>query len=280
MSIIDEVKGRDDITSWNFYLLEHDDLPQASLFTMDCFYKPRIKLDTSGMFSIERFFWDSIMNGYKAIERFDFRYSNFIGIKSRSGKRLRRPDLAYTTDSFVLVAVRAAQDTGDLSSTEIAGMVEISMESPDGKLPPAIKGVVTKTIPEDSYAPYLCNLCVSEACRRMGLGALLCDVSEAIVRVCWGKDIMYLHVEEDNDSAIKLYEKQGYEIAERKMSYTEMRMTGADKLRYYAKTFTLEPIERDGKGEGAELRGADLGVVEAAAMSAEQLPSLTQVMLQ
>ena len=43
-------------------------------------------------------------------------------------------------------------------------------------------------------------VCVSLA-RRKGLGRLICDLCEELVQIHWNKNIMYLHVEQDNMAA-------------------------------------------------------------------------------
>lgn len=58
--------------------------------------------------------------------------------------------------------------------------------------------------------PYLSDLAVAAARRRRGFGTRLVRQAEAIARGAWGRDRLYLTVDQDNDSALKFYQKLGY----------------------------------------------------------------------
>jgi len=81
--------------------------------------------------------------------------------------------------------------------------------------------------------PYLCNLCVSSSLRNLGIGRALCRIVEAIASQQWGYDHIYLHVDQSNDSARTLYEKEGYVDVGRR--WNVLWAGGADEIGYYVK---------------------------------------------
>ena len=63
----------------------------------------------------------------------------------------------------------------------------------------------------DAPRPYLSDLAVIPAYRRMGVAQALISECETEAKL-WGKDELYLRVERDNDGALKMYkQKLGYE---------------------------------------------------------------------
>ena len=81
--------------------------------------------------------------------------------------------------------------------------------------------------------PYLCNLCVSEKCRGMGIGRTLCRIVESIASQHWGYNHIYLHVDPDNAAARTLYEKEGYKDVGKR--WNVMWAGGSDRIGYYVK---------------------------------------------
>jgi len=71
-----------------------------------------------------------------------------------------------------------------------------------------IKGLAPDTPPR----PYLSDLAVASARQRQGIATQLMRVAECVARD-WGFDYLYLKVDQDNEKALKLYEKLGYEPA-------------------------------------------------------------------
>ena len=57
--------------------------------------------------------------------------------------------------------------------------------------------------------PYLSNLCVSEEFRGKKIGRALVRCVEDIAQSSWGMSRMYLHVDEDNVAALRLYKSEG-----------------------------------------------------------------------
>ena len=216
---------------WYFGLLEEKDLDYVSDLAASCFYKPGVKINDDNMSGFEKWISEKFVNFSTSFEKFDHRFGAFIGFKSRSAGRLRNPNLQMSSDSFILTAC-------DRDSNEIIGLVEICLEAPDGKLAPPIQGP-WKQPPKANYQPYLCNLCVSSSARRQGLGKLLCVISEQIVLKHWKKNMMFLHVEQDNLPAQLLYVGLKYETMPIFQTYWESKMNGMENLLYFQKNIRL-----------------------------------------
>lgn len=131
-----------------------------------------------------------------------------------------------------LIILTSTIDTG-----EIAGLVEISMEEPNGKLAPPLQSF--KGFPPKSAQPYLCNLAVRKSCRQQGLGSILCELCEHIVLTYWKRSKLYLHVMNDNIAAQSLYRRLGYNLARFGIPSWERKILGLDDLIYYSKDITI-----------------------------------------
>lgn len=218
---------------WDFHLLETSDLKEASELALECFYSPRITLSLEGMTGVEKWLWGGITNLYSTVDKSDTRNGNYLGMKSRSGNRLSAPSFKLTSDSFILAATPAGQEYSKVPA-EIAAIVEICIEMPGGKLaPPIANPFRPKTVKEEDQ-PYLCNLCVGKAYRRRGLGRLICELSEELVQIHWKRKEMYLHVEQSNIAAQKLYLGMGYELVTPGLSAWEKKMEGIENILYYS----------------------------------------------
>jgi ribosomal protein S18 acetylase RimI-like enzyme len=223
---------------WHFHLLESRDLTAASELALEAFYSPRITLSLQRMTGPEKWLWSNLYNFYSAVDQSDTRNGNYLGMRSRSGGRLDNPSFRISTDSFILAA------TPKNDPTQLAAIVEICIEEPSGKLAPPIANPFRNKAAKASEQPYLCNLCVSKAHRRKGLGKLICELSEELVQIHWNKDIMYLHVEKSNMAAQALYVGMGYELVTPGLSAFEKKMEGMENILYYS-----NPLKRlwDGK---------------------------------
>jgi ribosomal protein S18 acetylase RimI-like enzyme len=146
--------------------------------------------------------------------------------------------------SLILVLAR---DTND-GNVQAAASIELRLQPTDAKIPfsqPWLDSVERKIVhlfpfvhrnndySKQPMRPYLCNLCVSENLRRLGIGRALCRLVEAIASQQWGYDHIYLHVDPSNDSARMLYEKEGYKDVGKR--WNVMWAGGADGIGYYAK---------------------------------------------
>ena len=295
-------------------MLETADLPDASSLALESFYKPRLKLDLTGMNGLEKWLWGGLLQVYLDMDRSDNYNGNYLGFRSRSSKRLDRPSFDLSTYSFILAATPKATATasGSISSSsssssssisisnstssgsnsvgneEIAAVVEICLERPTGKLAPPIQNPFRSAVAKANEQPYLCNLCVVTkrelvtapplllpgasadlllCCpllspfsdRRKGLGRLLCELCEELVQMHWQKDIMYLHVEQNNTAAQALYLGMGYELVTPGLSAWEKKMEGMESILYYSKPLRRRMVPRE------EYRDAAVGASTSAA---------------
>jgi len=128
------------------------------------------------------------------------------GLQWRLSERLRRPSVALSLESSLLLALQERR-TGQL-----VGCVEVSLRPVDGKLPGefAVPPLFLSHSHEELGA-YLSNLAVLPEYRRGGLARRLLCVAEWLVRSEWGMDAMYLHVDMNNAAAVRLYESLGYQ---------------------------------------------------------------------
>jgi ribosomal protein S18 acetylase RimI-like enzyme len=251
-----------DSNTYEFSLVEEKDLSSAANLSMLCFYNTRIKLNTEGMVGIEKFIWNGVIGAFNKLDKMDAMNAHYIGFKSRSNHRLRNPGVHLSADS-ILIAM------SDKTNEQLVGVVEVCLEAADGKLAPA----VAMNVPwrggglKPTHQPYLCNLCIDTNRRRQGLGLVLCQLAEKIVLKYWGKETMYLHVEEDNVAAQRLYSKMGYELGPQLPSW-ERSLHGLDNILYYKKT--LAPASKGSRGRSSmeESLGVSEGFFDANRKSA------------
>lgn len=148
------------------------------------------------------------------------------------------------SSSLILVLARNTQD----GALQAAASVELRLQPTDAKIPfsqPWLDNIERKLVrlfpfvnkSKDStkppLRPYLCNLCVSESLRNLGIGRALCRIVEAIASQQWGYDHLYLHVDPENTAARTLYEREGYKDVGRRWSV--LWAGGADGIGYYTK---------------------------------------------
>jgi len=75
----------------------------------------------------------------------------------------------------------------------------------------------------------------------------------------WQKDIMYLHVEQNNTAAQALYLGMGYELVTPGLSAWEKKMEGMESILYYSKPLRRRMVPRE------ECRDAAVGASTSAA---------------
>jgi ribosomal protein S18 acetylase RimI-like enzyme len=234
-----------DITNsqWDYHLLERNDVNEAVEATIKTFYKPRLILNMNGMTGIEKMFWTSVINSFQSLDKGDYYNNVFLGFITRSGKRLQNPSLEISPDSLILVATVKG-------TREIAGLVEILLEKPEGNIAPSVQ--FFKFPVSDTDEPYLCNLCVLPEYRRKGLGTTLCSICEYIVQNQWKRNKMYLHVEDNNDAALAMYLRMSYTLTPG-LSKLQSKLLGMDRIQYYKKilnnNLTIYQNEEDDKND-------------------------------
>ena len=107
----------------------------------------------------------------------------------------------------------------DRESGTIVGCASISMARCESALPP----------PFPTGKPFRCyasNIVVIDGHRRNGVGERLVAQCERIARL-WGENSLWLHVEEDNNPALALYDKRRYN----KVPYFALYGNGKTQLR-------------------------------------------------
>jgi ribosomal protein S18 acetylase RimI-like enzyme len=190
---------------WKLHLLEQKDLPLAADLALECFYKPKIKLDDHSMNPSERTIFNYFIKLLNYFDRSEVWLSNYIGFSVSGGDRLKVPSLRNTHHSIILVATDPRS-----SFDRPIGIVEVCLDEISGHLFSPVRNLFqsNKAINKE---PYLCNLAISKDYRRLGLGRFLCEACENIAVTVWAKENMYLHVERSNQPAVRLYENMGYQ---------------------------------------------------------------------
>ena len=66
-----------------FYLLENQDLHEASNFATECFYASRLKINNAGMTELESKIWAKVENIWQSWGRYELYLGNYLGFLSR-----------------------------------------------------------------------------------------------------------------------------------------------------------------------------------------------------
>jgi len=224
--------GDDDDETYTLCLVQYKDLPDVSKFIVASFGAEAISL-SSDLNAFERALVQPsvlALNAYSGM----IAYAEVLsGLVSRTKDRIENPDLmppplsgasrAEKLDeaqrhSLVLALARPSRDW----HIDVIATVELRLQPCDAKIPfsyPWIDKVerrIASLVGFGSGAaakdlqPYLSNLCVHEKYRGRKIGKALVHCLEDIVTMSWGYDRLYLHVDLDNDPALKLYQTIGY----------------------------------------------------------------------
>lgn len=157
------------------------------------------------------------------------------GFHYRARDRLVQPHIGHSEDSMIIIARH--MNTGD-----IAGIVEAYPSNPS----------------------YVCNLSVDSKYRRQGLGKLLCQIVEDFLAIQWRIDSIYLHVDQSNDVARKLYESLNYQVSDNPIIYKTEQNLYFPKRVYveYVKRLT-KPGDSSGSDAAMEINEYDDNIVAA-----------------
>lgn len=226
-------------------LMSRADLTAASDLGVECFFQPRLKVNESDsrFTHFEYSLLKKIVSLSTHIEKIDAWLSNYIGFGNRAGKRLDSPqNWRASDDSLIIVAVSiSSSELSECSSSHLLGLVELCLEKPTGLLTPPLRRIdffglfpVGKATAGSGYRPYLCNLSVAPMGRRRGLGRYLCRLCESVARDLWGYDELYLHVQEENEAAQRLYEGMGY-TQRRLLSAKQIKEENMENIRFYGR---------------------------------------------
>ena len=212
---------------WCIGLLEEKDLNRAVDISMNGFFRPKLTLDGEGMGSVEKHLARNVIGLFTGFEEREAKFSNYIGFKTRSDRRLLHPNLELSKYSLILAVC-------DMATDEIVGIVEISLEKPNGMFATPLQSPF-KRKPHENDMPYLCNLSVDSKYRRRGLGKLLCKTCECIVTRFWDRNTIYLHVEANNIPARRLYDNMGYVPSPIQVPIWQRQIKGIDRNVLYFK---------------------------------------------
>ena len=91
---------------------------------------------------------------------------------------------------------------GEFCGREIVASATLQACVPDAPFPPPFPT-------SRPYRAYLANVAVAPEARRQGVASAIIEKSERVAKM-WGYDELWLHVNVDNPSAKKLYERAGY----------------------------------------------------------------------
>jgi ribosomal protein S18 acetylase RimI-like enzyme len=128
-----------------------------------------------------------------------------------SGAPARSSSSSSVSSTRPTVATKVVQVS---SQGQCLGLVELSLQPPNGSVPPALPiPLPLKQLLAwpNQLQPYISNLLVSPACRRQG-------VARALVAACeeqaakWGYTEVWLHCDFDYEPAQKLYFSMGYSV--------------------------------------------------------------------
>ena len=142
-----------------------------------------------------------------------FSKGNFSGAVSQTMRALQaevvaamRAKLAAPPESAVILVAMPAEQGPD---SQPVGIVEMYKDAV-----PDIAARLHKAQGSEFGFGWLASMAVDEAYQRRGLGSTLVAEAQRPVKEQWGYDWAALHVFEDNEAALKLYEAAGFEKVE------------------------------------------------------------------
>lgn len=227
---------RNEERSFALCIVEEDDLADVSRLTVDAFGVATVTL-SGELNPFERTLIGptvGLWNAYTDI----LAYTEVLaGLRCRMKDRLKAttispPNVTMATDraqwhpmvsgsSLVLALARPKVSEGFIHIEPIA-TVELRLQPTDAKIPfsqPWLDGMERKaamffgrntTMADNTYQPYLSNLCVAKSARGKKIGTALVRCVECIAKNAWGYHKLYLHVDMENTAAVHLYKAEGY----------------------------------------------------------------------
>ncbi len=215
-------------TMWRYYLLEPRDIVDAAELSTKCFFKPKVVLKKDDMSIIEKAIFGSVESVLHSFDRAECWISNYLGYKNRLGNRGSKPTLSISRDAIIIAA------TSTENPSQIIGLIELSLEKPNGFLPmPFISPFQSNSQDLSEFQPYLSNLSIDPVARRKGLSRKLCQLVETISSKLYQKSEIYLHVLKDNTAARNLYDSLGYSVVDRLTEEEILRYRMEDIVFYY-----------------------------------------------
>jgi ribosomal protein S18 acetylase RimI-like enzyme len=252
---------RDPVTgdSYELGLIEEQDLVDTSRFIVQTFGADAIRL-SQDLNSFEEMIMKpafELINGYSGIVAFA---EVLAGLRIRLSQRFAdrgidppklqglksREEKINVASGSAIVLVLAKSREGSDWHIDVIGSMELRLQPCDAKIPFSLPwldrierrlGSLTGLGNNESrdLEPYLSNLCVAEDYRGKGIGRALVHCVEDIAASNWGFSRMYLHVDEDNTSALQLYKSEGYKDVG--LRWRPFWAGKASDIGYYVKKF-------------------------------------------
>ena len=220
-------------------LAETADLDACVGVLMDGFYKDTLTL-AAAEFSEEemKLLGPPLTRVNGVLERFT-RFMLKLTAGLRCGKRLKAPsarDAPQNGDALMVCAHRP--DSG-----EVLGVVEISIEPRDGRVPSDLRPVDPPWAKRPRVA-YVSNLAVAPVERKRGLGSRLLRAAEDLASR-WGYEEVYLHAAANNTGLLQFYARQEYrQLPEFDAPGWVLAIAGREQTRYHYRVLDSSPVER------------------------------------
>lgn len=128
--------------------------------------------------------------------------------------------LHFQDDQFSSCKIDGTRD-GELRDQLVVGSLDLNQTA---KLPDEICGAHPKGIEAHRNRGYLSNVCVAKELQRRGIGSTLIKHTKKLAQLRGISDL-YTHVVAENESAKKLYEKNGF-VVESEEKASEARLSG------------------------------------------------------
>lgn len=126
----------------------------------------------------------------------------------------------FQDDQFSSCKIDGTRD-GELRDQLVVGSLDLNQTA---KLPDEICGAHPKGIEAHRNRGYLSNVCVAKELQRRGIGSTLIKHTKKLAQLRGISDL-YTHVVAENESAKKLYEKNGF-VVESEEKASEARLSG------------------------------------------------------
>ncbi|KAG8464595.1 hypothetical protein KFE25_009963 [Diacronema lutheri] len=158
-------------------------------------------------------------------------------LRTRMGTRLQAGGIQHNERSSLVLGVVPDAPGG---AGPLIAVAELSMQPRNGQVPgnfrpPCYGGT-------EPMVPYICNLAVDHGHRKRGIARELMLACEVIILNVWGFGECFLHVDERNLAAAKLYSSLGYEpLPHWDAPRWKEKNLGLVPFRYHRKVLSRDP---------------------------------------
>jgi len=153
-----------------------------------------------------------------------------LGVNNYMGKAVFLPSMADAENRIIVdyaEGLKREKDVGFVAMAEKTTKFEPSggiMACVDGQLRNSPKSPPdTQSIENIPAHFHLKNMLVHDSMRRKGIGMLLMDAFEEYARTKTDAELLTLEVEEENEGAVKLYEKAGFAFTKNPTTFTKRK---------------------------------------------------------